>query len=126
MGVLRVLVLADDWSMQEMLERVLRYRGWSVVSAQDRDRTLRLWRKGSFDVVVADLQIPRGRGWEMVKAIRSVESGLEPRIPIIALADAWRSDCRKDPQDEVVDRYLDKPFRVVALYSTIEEFVGQG
>ena|SRR6266480_4380198 len=77
---LRVLLVEDHAETARLLSRLLEYSGHAVTTAGNVASALRLAREGRFDIVVSDIGLPDGTGYDLMKRIRQ-----ECPIPGIAL-----------------------------------------
>lgn len=67
----RVLVVEDDPSLRKMVGRQLSASGYVVDFAVDGQAGLQLARQKPWDIVVADLDLPRLDGWGLLRALRA-------------------------------------------------------
>ena len=77
----RVLIVDDDESDLLLLESMLEGEH-ELHTATSGDDALELFNSRDIDVVVTDIQMPRGDGIELITAIRAVDSA----TPIIAIS----------------------------------------
>lgn len=66
----RVLVVEDDLALGELFLQVLRERGHSVELSGDIESAKVALTREPFDVVVADLRLPGGSGFDLLTWIR--------------------------------------------------------
>src|SRR5258708_4048026 len=69
-----ILVVDDNSVNRKILARQLELAGASTDSAAGGEEALELWRKGSYDLVLADLQMPTMHGFELARRIRESEA----------------------------------------------------
>ena len=119
---LKILV-ADDAPVNRMVAKsLLERRGHSVEVVEDGVQAVEAWKRGSFDVVLLDIQMPRLDGLEATRAIRQAEVGTQRHTPIIALtAHALQGD-RERFLAAGMDDYLSKPFKPRDLFAAAESF----
>src|SRR6266568_1943829 len=88
-GKLRILLIEDNPSDAELELAELRREGFEVSSdlAQTRDEVSERLSKHSYDVVLADYNLPHFRGMETLEIMR--EKGLN--VPVILVTGALRS-----------------------------------
>ena len=95
---LRVLFVEDQPADVELEKRALREHGFEVqgCAVQDAEQFLNEIRKGLYDIVLADYNLPQWNGMEAVSLLR--REGLD--IPVIlvtgALGEARAVECLKD------------------------------
>jgi signal transduction histidine kinase/DNA-binding response OmpR family regulator len=117
----RVLVAEDNPINQQVITLML--EGWGArvtVAPSGRDVLAELERH-QFDLVLMDVQMPDGDGFETTAAIRARETGRRPRVPIVALT-AQRED-RARCLACGMDDYLTKPVVPAELADVLERVV---
>lgn len=82
------------------------------------------WRKGGFDLILMDIQMPVMDGVEAARAIRAVEAseGL-PRTPILALTANALVHQVESYLAAGMDGHVSKPIELKRLYEAIETAV---
>ncbi|MGN0704612.1 MAG: sigma-54-dependent transcriptional regulator [Lentihominibacter sp.] len=68
---LRILVVDDEQDYCDVLKMILEGRGYAVETCNDGREALNLLEKGSFDIVVSDLNMPVMDGYELLREIKS-------------------------------------------------------
>lgn len=100
-----ILVVDDEIEIAEVVRRYLEQDGHRVVSAEDGETALALFRQERPHLVVLDLMLPKIDGWEVARRIRA--GGNTPIIMLTA---------RGDEVDRLLglglgaDDYITKPF----------------
>jgi two-component system, sensor histidine kinase and response regulator len=125
--VLNVLVAEDNPVNRKLVTTLLRKRGHRVKAVENgREAVAAISAKrGSYDLVLMDLQMPVMGGFEAAQAIRDQEAGGVTRLPLVALtAHAMQGD-RERCLAAGMDGYLAKPIDVDELISTVERFGGR-
>ena len=108
---LHCLVAEDNVVNQKLILRMLERCGHTAELARNGREALELARRGGFDVILMDVQMPEMDGLETTAVIRNEENG-NVRIPILAMtAHAMPSD-REACLDAGMDAYLSKPLRL--------------
>jgi DNA-binding response OmpR family regulator len=112
---MRVLVAEDKPAMADLLTRVLRRDGHSVVVAHDGQEALEMGRYGDCDIILLDLLLPRLDGFAIVRTLRA-----ERRTTPILIVSA------RDDMNDIVhgldlgaDDYLTKPFALDVLLARV-------
>jgi PAS domain S-box-containing protein len=121
-GRRRLALLADDERMlRSMGAEILATAGFEVITAEDGQHALELFRAraSEIDLVILDAAMPRMGGPETLAAIRA----LGANTPVILVSGFQDSDLgmAKDPQLA----FLAKPFEIAHLLSTIDELLGR-
>ncbi len=100
-----LLVVDDDRDLVELLREYLVPEGFQVDAAYDQPTGLREALKGQHELVVLDVMLPGGSGFELLKQLRTTSE-----LPVLLLT------ARGDAVDRIVgleigaDDYLPKPF----------------
>jgi two-component system response regulator CpxR len=100
-----LLVVDDDRDLVELLREYLVPEGFQVDAAYDQSSGLREALKGEHELVVLDVMLPGGSGFELLKQLRTTSE-----LPVLLLT------ARGDAVDRIVgleigaDDYLPKPF----------------
>src|SRR5205085_8807367 len=79
--LVHVLLIEDDPRIQEIVERGLGARGFTVIRASDGPSGVELTQKLAVDLVLLDLKLPGMPGVEVLERIRAAK----PRLPVIVL-----------------------------------------
>ena len=88
-----MLVVDDNSVNRKILARQLELAGASTDSAAGGEEALELWRKGGYDLVLADLQMPTMDGFELARRIRQSEAAeRRARTPILAVTASTLED----------------------------------
>jgi two-component system OmpR family response regulator len=111
----RLLVVEDEDTIRQLLAGSLRFAGFEVDAAASGAEALRAVKTSPPDLVLLDVMMPDGDGFEVVRRIRS--SG--PDVPVIFLT------ARDDVRDRVTglalggDDYVTKPFSLEEVLERI-------
>lgn len=111
----KILVVEDDPSVRDALERALGFEGYEVDTARDGGIALSMVRSGGYDLVLLDVMMPHVDGIETCKRIRA--SG--DTIPILMLTAKTAVDDRVEGLDAGADDYVTKPFALDELLARI-------
>jgi two-component system, sensor histidine kinase len=118
-GVLRILLAEDNRVNQLLVVRLLEGRGHKVTVAGDGRTAVDQAERGSFDVILMDVQMPEMDGLEATRILRA--RGV--RAPIIAMtAHAMQGD-RDRCLGAGMDAYISKPIQPEEVFEAIEDLV---
>jgi len=119
------ILLVDDVEINRELARIiLEKQGHRVTQATDGQEALSAARKGGFDLVLMDIQMPVMDGFEATNEIRAFElsQGLQP-MPIVAMT-AYALQGDKDRCLAAgMDEYITKPIREDDLRAVIDRLI---
>jgi DNA-binding response OmpR family regulator len=102
----KILVIDDDRELAELLREYLVPEGFSIDTAYDHASGLAKASKAEDDLVVLDVMLPGGSGFELLKKLRAAGT----KVPVLLLT------ARGEAVDRIVgleigaDDYLPKPF----------------
>ena len=103
----RILVVDDELGIREGCRKVLAGEGYLVETAEDGVAALERFREdGGFDVVIADLKMPRMSGMELVEAIH----GAEPDSVLLVITAYAAIDTAIEAVKRGAYGYIPKPF----------------
>jgi two-component system response regulator MprA len=112
---MRILVVDDEPSVRDAVERALSLDGYEVHLAENGERALSLVREETPDAVVLDVLMPRVDGIQVCKRIR----GEGDRTPILMLTARDSIGDRVSGLDAGADDYLVKPFALDELLARV-------
>ena len=113
---MRLLLIEDDLQAAEYLAKGLRENGYAVEHSPDARDGLAKATAGSWDVIIADRQLPNGDGLAIIHAMR--ERG--DHTPVLILSALGTVDDRVHGLRAGGDDYLTKPFAFSELLARIE------
>lgn len=110
----RIFFVEDDASLRSGLTFALEKQGYAVTAAATRAEAEALWQTGAFDLVILDVSLPDGSGYDLCRMIRQTS-----QVPLIFLTAA-------DEETEVImgldlggDDYITKPFKLAVFFSRV-------
>jgi two-component system OmpR family response regulator len=119
---MRVLVAEDDVRMAAALTRGLRGEGMAVDVASTGAEALDQVTTTEYDVVVLDVMLPGGDGFETCRRMRADGKW----VPVIMLTARAAVEDRVRGLDSGADDYLTKPFSLAELLARIRALVRRG
>ncbi len=111
----RILVVEDDRSVRDAVERALRFEGYEVVTARDGAEGLSVLMNDRPDAIVLDVMMPHVDGLEACRRIRARGD----TTPILILTARDMVSDRVAGLDAGADDYLVKPFALEELLARI-------
>jgi CheY-like chemotaxis protein len=113
----RVLIADDDSHIVEMIKDFLINEGFNAATVGDGLEALDQLKKGSFDIVITDIVMPRMSGYELTKIV----SENYPDIFIILMS-GFRSGVEDDFVKLSHVAFFQKPFRFNDFLDTVFRF----
>jgi DNA-binding NtrC family response regulator len=101
-----VLVIEDKDSMREMLSKSLEAEGYEVETARDGEGGLDKAREKKYDVVLADLKLPRMSGIEVLSSLKD----LDQDAAVILMTAYGTIETAVEAMKEGAFDFLTKPF----------------
>lgn len=81
-GAANILLVDDNDDARVTVARILEMSGHTVVQASNAKEASALLKEQSPDLVITDIFMPEGDGFEMLNELR----GREPKVPVIAMS----------------------------------------
>lgn len=110
----RILIVKDDFDISELLQSWLTEAGYQTAVAEDGLMALDIFEKGSFDLALLDLMLPRLDGFGVCEWIRKRSS-----VPVIMLTALDGEAEQLRGYDLKIDDYVTKPFSMPVLLRKI-------
>lgn len=110
----RVLIVDDDRGLVSLLERFLQKEGFETESAFDHDSGLQAALNGQFDLIILDVMLPGGSGFDLLKSLRA-----QSAVPVLLLTARGESVDRVLGLEIGADDYVPKPFDPLELVARI-------
>lgn len=111
----KICCVEDDSVILTALQYTLSQEGYEVMTAMTKTQGLELIQQESFDLVLLDVTLPDGSGYEICKRMR--EDSRLKEIPVIFLTACDDEVNIVMGLDLGADDYITKPFRVRELIS---------
>ena len=112
---MRLLLVEDDPEISQMLKNYLETEDYGVVCAADGEEACGNFQKGSFDLVLLDLMIPKINGMDVMQFIRKTDT-----VPIIILSAKDTDSDKTLGLGLGADDYITKPFSVAEVLARIK------
>ena len=79
-----VLIIDDETEVRDVLGEILQQHGWQVFHAKNGDEGILLARTHSPDVVLCDLLMGHGNGFQVCRSLRQLESLRCTKIVVVS------------------------------------------
>ncbi|MEW4429867.1 MULTISPECIES: response regulator transcription factor [Paenibacillus] len=111
----RILLVEDDYDINQLIESQLKQDHYSVASTRDGEEALALFQKEKFDLILLDLMLPKVNGMELLKHFRETS-----KVPVLIIS-AKGSDLDKAMGLGFgADDYISKPFSMIELTARVQ------
>jgi CheY-like chemotaxis protein len=119
----KVLVVEDEFGLQETFRDVFRLEGYDVRVAVDGENGYQAFLEFKPDLVFTDVVMPKMSGTELVKKIRRDH----PKIKVIYISGFFGLRNMKRDLNEETFKYgypcLSKPFKISAMLELVDEYI---
>jgi PAS domain S-box-containing protein len=116
---IRLLIAEDNPVNLSIAKRFLSKWGIKVSEATNGREALALFKKGTFDLLLIDLEMPEMDGATALKEIRKIDAS----IPAVAFTAAVYDNMQADLLQKGFTDFIHKPFRPEELHSKISYLV---
>ena len=121
-NTMKLLIIEDDTSLREIMQRALQGEGYIVESAATYFDACDKIAGYSYDCIKLDIMLPDGNGLKLLEQIKKI--GNESRVIIISARDSL--DDKITGLDLGADDYLAKPFYMAELSARIKSVMRRG
>ena len=114
----KVLIVEDDKNLSSINRRALESEGYEVHAAHTAAEARGLLKDAAFDVILLDVKLPDGTGFELCREIRP-----ETAAHIIFLTSVRESEGEMEGLDAGGNDYLRKPYKIELLRKRVSNAV---
>ena len=115
----KILVIDDEQGIRDLLDTLLRRKGYDVVLAESGRQGLELFRRERPDVIVLDLKMPEMDGLTVLRQIKN----LDPGKPVIILTGAGTAETEQQVRALGVTEYVEKEFSLHLLGDSLKRLL---
>lgn len=119
---MRILIVEDDRALASGLKRSLISLGYSVDHESDAAEAAAHVTRETYSLVILDLGLPNGSGYDVLRAIR--RSGLHTPVMILTARDHTSEKVKA--LDLGADDYVNKPFALEEFEARVRALVRRG
>jgi excisionase family DNA binding protein len=118
----RILVVDDEASIRDLLQKTLALAEYDVETAQDGNAALERLNEtpSAFDLLIADLKMPGMDGLTLIRQVKR----LKAELPIIIITGFSTESSAIEAVNLGVAGYLTKPFRVPQVLAAAAKALG--
>ena len=120
----KVIVVDDTSMMRQIIKNNLKQLGFeqsNLVDAADGEQALKKINEDTFDLVIADWNMPRMTGINLLKAIRA--DGALKELPFLMVTVEADKEKIMEAVQAGVNQYIVKPFNATQLEEKIKEIL---
>lgn len=117
----RILIVEDKWENSLFLFNLLQGLGFEVITAENGEEGINLWRSWQPDLILMDWQMPIMNGLEATKYIKTHLDSTDKNTIIIALTANVFEQKRIESLDAGCDDFIGKPFQEEVLLEKIAQ-----
>jgi len=122
---LRILLVEDDPANRFAMQKLLQKSGHHVQTAQNGSQAVEAFARSHFDCIFMDIHMPVMDGVQATRKIRSMQdSGIAPKVPIIALTAYTLNGDREKFLESGMDEYLGKPVQMQDIENVLKKLLG--
>lgn len=111
-----ILVVDDERPIVEAIDYNLRKEGYDTMRAFDADECVLAARRQRPDLVILDIMLPSGNGYDLCRQLRTLHAG----VPVLFLTARAAEEDRISGFDAGADDYVVKPFSMRELMARIK------
>lgn len=111
-----VLVVDDEPGIREFLQIMLNREGYDVSCAANGKEAINFFKKKRYDVVVADIRMPKVNGFEVLTRIKEIS----PETNVIMITAYASFESAVESMKEGAYDYITKPFNVDEIKTTVK------
>ncbi len=115
--VAKILIVEDDKVARDGMAQLLKLEGYEIRSASGGEHAIGIAADWTPDVIVSDVNMPRGGGFELVSALRNLDACADSAIILISARDDINR--RVSGLDLGADDFLKKPIDADELLARI-------
>ena len=118
----RILAVDDSGSLRQMVSFSLKSAGYQVVEAVDGQDGLEKAKRGEFDLVLTDQNMPRMDGLTLIRSLRGLAS--YQKVPILVLTTEASNEMKQKGRAAGANGWLVKPFDPQRLIEVVKKVIG--
>lgn len=121
---LNILLAEDNAFNRRVITDSLKMSGHLVTVAGNGKEAIEQWEKGSYDLILMDIQMPEMSGLEATEAIRRREAVRGGHTVIIAISAGAMKGDREKCLHAGMDEYISKPIDMKGLLGSLRKYFG--
>ena len=110
-----ILIVDDDITLLNHLEKVFKYEGYNVISIDKPQEVIKTIQKENIDIILLDIMMPKIDGFEVFNEIQKEKLD----IPIIFLTGKTFIEDKITALNSGADDYITKPFKIEEVLARV-------
>ncbi len=110
----RILIIEDDNDLAQITSDMLKNYGFEIKIVEDCEQAFNALTDGQFQLILMDINLPDGSGFEVCKELRRVS-----KVPVIFASARTSEDDKIMGFDAGGDDYLEKPYSLRELLARV-------
>ena len=115
----QVLVVDDSRHVREFVTLLLELNGYRVLKAEDGNTAQEILKTANPDLVISDLEMPAGNGWDVLAYCHARHPGL----PVLIVSSSGFG--RRPDVEKWAAGYLPKPLNLVLFHNEVERLLSR-
>ncbi len=112
----KILLIDDEESIRRLLSISLAHKGYQVITAEDGEKGIKLFRQESPEIVLTDIKMPDIEGLEVLRQVKE----LDPEAQVIVITGHGDMESAIEALKLEASDFLNKPIRDEALMIAIK------
>lgn len=117
-----ILLAEDDKAVREFVSRALRQDGHDVTAVADGQQALNALQAGSYDMLLADIVMPRLDG--IALALKAAKD--YPQLPVLLMTGYAAERQRAHNLEALIQEVVSKPFSLQEIRDAVRRMLGLG
>jgi len=113
----KVLIVDDEVIVREILEKILKDKGFSVLMANDGHSAIEMAKHNEIDIAIVDIRLPDINGVQVLEGIKNIK----PRIKVIMMTAYETEELIRKAFQQGAQACLHKPFNVETLFKIFKD-----
>lgn len=115
------MIVEDEDVLIELLRGALENHGFSVITTQDGDEAIRLYKENldRIDIVLTDMGLPSRGGWEVLEEVRRIN----PKAKVICASGFLENSIREEMLEAGAVEFIQKPYVYRSLITLIRSLL---
>jgi CheY-like chemotaxis protein len=121
----RVLIVDDEADARELMRAILAQCGAEVTVVATARAALEALDQAPFDVLVSDIAMSEGDGYDLIRKVRALDAERGGRIPALALSAYARVEDRASALSAGYHQHAAKPIEPTDLAAAVATLAGR-